>query len=370
MLPVLVASVVDYNHFVNASHLIPSSLLPSWTETALWLMVLLVLVLPLAIRAVEENIEAFLLVAGLLSVSLCSRWSAFLALESIRQPIPITITVLAVGLAFHFGRRMLDRWFRRALHVIPRRGILFLLVAGLGMISSVITAIIAALLLVEAIHLLRLSRRQEINITVLACFSIGLGAVLTPLGEPLSTIATAKLSGDFWMLWRLMWPWVVPGVIALGLAAALTRPHHGGPSLDDMDRREPLGAVFLRAMKVYVFVAALVLLGTGLSPLADRYIPMLPASGLYWANCVSAILDNATLAAAEITPAMSHTQLKAVLLGLLLSGGMLIPGNIPNIISAGHLRIRSREWARSAFLPGIILLSVYFIIWLIFTRFA
>ena len=47
---------------------------------------------------------------------------------------------------------------------------------------------------------------------------------------------------------------------------------------------------------------------------------------------VSAILDNATLAAAEIGPALTESQIKSALMGLLISGGMLIPGNIPNII--------------------------------------
>jgi len=44
---------------------------------------------------------------------------------------------------------------------------------------------------------------------------------------------------------------------------------------------------------------------------------------------VSAILDNATLTAAEISPQMHLDQVRAVLMSLLISGGMLIPGNIP-----------------------------------------
>jgi len=67
--------------------------------------------------------------------------------------------------------------------------------------------------------------------------------------------------------------------------------------------------------------------------------------GLYWVNTISAIVDNATLAAAEIGPSMGLLQIKSALMGLLLAGGMLIPGNIPNIIAAGKLKIRSSEWA-------------------------
>lgn len=68
----------------------------------------------------------------------------------------------------------------------------------LGLSSSIITAVIASLVLVEAIWLLHLDRRGEIGAVVLACFAIGLGAALTPIGELLGTIATAALRADFW----------------------------------------------------------------------------------------------------------------------------------------------------------------------------
>ena len=76
---------------------------------------------------------------------------------------------------------------------------------------------------------------------------------------------------------------------------------------------------------------------------------------------ISAILDNATLAAAEISPAMDQT-IRAVLLGLIISGGMLIPGNIPNIIAAGKLNITSKEWAWFGVPVGLITMAVYFVI--------
>ena len=88
----------------------------------------------------------------------------------------------------------------------------------------------------------------------------------------------------------------------------------------------------------------------------------LDARILYWINMVSAILDNATLTAAEISPEMTLLQVRAVLMGLLISGGMLIPGNIPNIIAANKLGIRSRTWARLGVPLGLALLVLYFVI--------
>ncbi|MDO8473193.1 MAG: DUF1646 family protein, partial [Dehalococcoidia bacterium] len=86
----------------------------------------------------------------------------------------------------------------------------------------------------------------------------------------------------------------------------------------------------------------------------------IPPSGLYWANSVSAILDNATLTAAEIDSSLSTLQIKAALMGLLISGGALIPGNIPNIISAGKLKIGSKEWAKVGVPVAIVVMAIFF----------
>ena len=76
----------------------------------------------------------------------------------------------------------------------------------------------------------------------------------------------------------------------------------------------------------------------------------------------SAVLDNATLAAAEISVKMSQIQVKAVLIGLLVSGGMMIPGNIPNIISAGKLKITSREWIKLGVPLGLAIMIIYYVV--------
>lgn len=118
----------------------------------------------------------------------------------------------------------------------------------------------------------------------------------------------------------------------------------------------------MRALKVYIFVMALVLLGTGFAPLIEWYIIKLHPMVLYWVNTSSAILDNATLAAAEITKGMTQEQINAALMSLLISGGMLIPGNIPNIISAGKLHITSKEWAKFGAPIGAVWLAIFFVI--------
>ena len=58
--------------------------------------------------------------------------------------------------------------------------------------------------------------------------------------------------------------------------------------------------------------------------------------------------------------------IRAILLGLLISGGMLIPGNIPNIIAAGKLNIKSGEWARFGVPVGLIAMVIYFVVIVLF----
>jgi len=45
-----------------------------------------------------------------------------------------------------------------------------------------------------------------------------------------------------------------------------------------------------------------------------------------------------------------------------LAGGMLIPGNIPNIVAAGILRIGAASWAKIGIPMGLVLLGIYFAI--------
>ena len=337
-------------------------------QSVYWLLggiVVLVLLLPLRWRRVEQNIEIFLLVMGALATTIASKWSRDLLVESLQTPWLISTVVLAVGLGFHFLRRRFDRGLQGLQSRVPPRALAFFIVASLGLLSSVVTAIIASLVLVEVIHILRLDRREELRLTVLACYSIGLGAALTPVGEPLSAIVTLKMRAGFWYIGGLIGPYIIVGILAVSVMAACLKPRQSGHSLHDTQKPQTPLDVILRAVRVYAFIAALVLLGAGVSPLVDRFITHLAAPLLFWANSVSAILDNATLAAAEIGPSLSARQISGALLGLLISGGMLIPGNVPNIVAAHRLKIGSSEWARYAVPVGLVMMSLCFVVWMI-----
>jgi predicted cation transporter len=340
------------------------------TIALLFAILLIVLLLPFFVKFVEENLEAFLFLMGVLAVTVSSSWAWALVKEALLEPIKITAAVLVAGLIFKLLRPAARRAVGTAMAALGVKAFAFVLIIFLGLISSVITAIIAALLLVEVIDCMRLDRKDEIKIVVIACFAIGMGAVLTPLGEPLSTIVIAKLRGEpynasFWFLFIEFWRFVIPGVLGFGaLAAIIVKKGSSDEGLRE-NREEGIPDILLRTGKSYLFVMALVFLGTGFKPIIVAYISKLPAAGLFWLNSISAILDNATLAAAEVGPSMSLSQLSYALLGLIIAGGMLIPGNIPNIIAAGKLRIKSKEWIAVGVPVGAIAMALCFLILLV-----
>jgi predicted cation transporter len=325
----------------------------------LGLILIVVLVGPIFIKPVERNIELFFLSVGALAAIITGQFGWSLVHAAATEPIALTIAVLIFGAAARVTRPAFDKGVQRLRAVVSARWIYFTLIVALGLLSSVITAVIAALLLVEAIAMLKLDRPSETAAVVLACFAIGLGAALTPVGEPLGTIAIAALSADFWYLMRLLGPLVVVGIVIVAAISLFIAPHRGA-SLYAARPEDGWKEILLRAIRVYAFVAGLVGLSWGMRPLVDAYISRLPHAALFWLNSISAVVDNATLTAAEIGPALSHNQQRAVLMGLLISGGMLIPGNIPNIVAAQRLGISSSEWARVGLVTGIPLMLLCF----------
>jgi len=206
---------------------------------------------------------------------------------------------------------------------------------------------------VELVNCMPLERKDKINLVIITCFAIGLGAVLTPLGEPLSTIAISKLQGPpynagFFFLFEKLALYVIPGVLALGVLGVLfTGKATKQECVTMVEDTETLRDVGARAAKVYVFVMALLLLGAGMKIIIDKYFTAIPSEVLYWVNMLSA----------------------TALMGLLIAGGMLVPGNIPNIIAANKLGITSKEWARLGVPVGLVLMLVYFV-WIFYIPFG
>lgn len=321
-------------------------------------LLLLLLAGPLMAAPLEHNIELFFLMLGLMAAWLGGGLNAHAIGRALREPIPITAALVAAGAAFVYGRVSLQRLVGRAARAIGAP-----LFAGCGVFvialaSSLITAVVGALVLAELITAMNPAPADRLGFAVSGCLAIGMGAVLTPLGEPLATIAAAELHTGFWGLTTLLGAMVLPGV-ALGsvLAGYFARRAAGGSV---QQRTENIASVLIQGARIYAFVAGLILLGDGFGPLAIKYVTKLSAPTLFWINSVSAVTDNAALVAIELR-ALNGPQARSAIISLLAAGVMMIPGNIPNIVCAQRLDIGSHQWARVGVPLGLSLMTAYFV---------
>lgn len=327
------------------------------------IILLLVLLLPFLVKKVEHNLEVFLFIMGIAASTISGIMDIHLIKKALIDPIHITLAVFIAGLVCKWFQSPLEKSILWSSRKLTPRIFFGLTVIFLGLVSSIITAIIAAIVLVMIVNVLPLDRKSEVRFTVLACFSIGLGAALTPIGEPLATIAISKLNKDFFYLLELIGKDVIPAVVIFGILSLIfVRPFEDQAGLKSKNNAESYKEILIRSLKIYLFVMGLTFLGHGFEPFINEYVIGLSPMLLYWINMISAILDNATLVAAEVSPLMDTETIRAVLLGLIISGGMLIPGNIPNIIAAGKLNITSKEWAAFGVPVGLATMILYFII--------
>ena len=334
-----------------------------------------ILVVPLTFRQVEERLEVFFLVMGLIAAAISGKLGIDLLIKAAEEPImihgiPIGIVqvVLLAGLAFYYLRERVVSAINAVAARIGPEKLVAILALMLGLGSSVVSAIVGSVILAEILRVLKLSHRAKIYAGILGAYSIGIGAALLPIGEPLSTIAISKLGEDPLYLLRLLSPIVIPLVILFSAlsfiivkrveriekleAETVAKSIHVQPTIDVVEPEPGLMEVVIRAVKVYAFIAALVMLGESMEPLVDAWFKHLPPWALYILGAISSAVDNATLTAAIVSPelveAYGHSAIRSFLSSLLVSGGFLIPGNVPNIVIASVIGIRFVEWARIA----------------------
>lgn len=219
------------------------------------IVLLLVLFLPFTVKKVEHNLEVFLFIMGIIAANISGMMDAHLIKKALIDPINITLAVLIAGLLCKWFQGPMEKSILWGSRKLSPRLFFALTVVVLGIISSVITAIIAAIVLVIIINVLPLDRKSEVKFTVLACFSIGLGAALTPIGEPLSTITLSKLNEDFFYLLDLIGAEVISAVIIFGiLTMILVAPHEDADGLKLENRAETYKEIIVRSLKIYLFV--------------------------------------------------------------------------------------------------------------------
>lgn len=338
-----------------------------WQNILLGGLVVSLLVCPLTVRWVESHLEVFLLAIGAAAVTVSGEWSVPLIYEGLKYPVNVAFIVLVVSVIFNNYSRYIFRVLFGLFRKLEPRYSFAALVFLLGMTSSLVSVTVSALLLAEVLKVVKLERLAMVRITVFACYAIALGAVLTPMAEPMGLVIKEALSGpphqaDFFFLLQHFFAWILPVVVLLSIAAGYCARNAGaGLQMYIREDKETYGSVLRRTWHIYMFVGALYLISTGLRPLAQSTITHLDGKVLFWANALSVIIDNATLAAIEIVPTISSANLMYMVIGLAAFGSMLVQGNLPNIVAAEKLGIKSREWAAVAVPTGLVLISGYFL---------
>ena len=87
---------------------------------------------PFLHKKVEEELETFLFIMGIVSVSISRLWSWHLIREALVTPIEISLAVLIAGLGFRAIRPKLHKWTDKAVQKFGYSPMLVALVAGLG----------------------------------------------------------------------------------------------------------------------------------------------------------------------------------------------------------------------------------------------
>ncbi|MEM4285583.1 MAG: DUF1646 family protein, partial [Candidatus Nitrosocaldus sp.] len=169
--------------------------------------------------------------------------------------------------------------------------------------------------------------------------------------------AIAKLKGEpynatFTFLLENLWDLVIP-LVALFSLLAYFYAKRSSKEVYIAEYETSIRDVVMRAVKIYAFIFGLTLLGEFFKPLAEP-VATLGTTILYLFGLVSAAADNATLTAALVSPEMELSEIRAFMISLVIAGGLLIPGNVPNIIFASVLKIGFKEWARLAIPIGMV----------------
>ena len=98
----------------------------------LTVILLLVLTLPFMIKKVEENLEPFLFVMGILAAIISGKINTHLVLEALQEPIMIASVVLVAGILFFVLKDQFSILMSKLLQKVPISALVAAIVLLLG----------------------------------------------------------------------------------------------------------------------------------------------------------------------------------------------------------------------------------------------
>lgn len=284
--------------------------------------------------------------------------------------------------------------------------LVFCLVVGLaGSVSVVVTATLGGFFF----RTLQKVTKRVYTIPVV-CYSaaIGISALLTTAGEPLSMFIAKNLGVGNIYLVKTFAPMVVINVILLSVAAwwfakqapvkqetveeaaereiheaeAVLPSVHGEAQARSAAGKTPetelkealeaaegllkehgnfehkLDGLLHKTVKLFCFVLGLMFFGVAMKAVAAQTMTKIGPGALFWANSTSTFADNALLGLVEILKGMSQYSVLSAGISLALWGVGLVPGNVCNVVLKELLGISFKEWAKVG-MPVAIALAVF-----------
>ncbi|MBI3618642.1 DUF1646 family protein [Candidatus Peregrinibacteria bacterium] len=391
---------------------------PFWTIPVRLLSIALLgsfvalIVLPMCVRWIDEQLGYFMLLlgAGLLWLSLhlgvvqfdTGAFVQTLLLSQrsglhllILEPWVLILCYFSLSLLLLLLHRPLHRGLRRWSRAIHPPVLVFLwtLIAGsLGSLSAIVMAVIGALFFA----ILRdVTHRDYTPCVILYAAAIGLSALLTTVGGPLSLFIAHTLGEGNAYLLRTFGGIYVVNILALALVSGLLASRarvlaetpeermlkdiHRAERVvswrrDAMEVKEALHAVeefeeyahdfsheldriLHSTTKLYFFILGLLFFGEAAKPVAVRLFADLSPLAAFFGNAVSTVADNALLGLLEIHKGMPQSLVLVLGISLTLWGVGLVPGNVTNIVLKERHGISFRRWA-SIGLPCAVGLAV------------
>lgn len=316
----------------------------------LWLCAAAAVAGPLLSRRVEERYPLFLLGLGVLAAALSRGLNEAVLVEALLRPLQLCLALLAGALLFSFGHGPLAWAAATVSRRLGPRAATVVSVLAAAALAPFFTGAVAALFLVELLKAVPMGGQRRREVAVIGVSAVGLTAGLSATGSPAAAVVLANLSNapaanvTSWYLFDLVGPWVLAG--ALGLAAAAAA-FAGDGSDAEAPSEDPLAlwTILVLSGRLFASLAGLILLGAGVLPALEGMLRGFPPGGLYWLNAVSAVLDNAALAAVEFEPGMLQNQIRFAYCGILAADPFFVIAGAPNMIAADRLRITAGQWA-------------------------
>jgi predicted cation transporter len=240
----------------------------SLAELGLYAIVVAVLIGPLVVKRIKQNLEAFMFLMGICAIAISRSWHIDPIEEAFQSPVMLgmVLSMLVAGAIIRYRGMHFKSLNNVVGDEITLKVIFFEVVVVLGLLASIVTPILPFFVLVEVVNLLPLERPIRAILMTLAGLSVALGASLGPGGGPYSIIALTKMQGEIYptshlYLTGVLSAYLLPSILLLGLISTVLSARITPRVLPSLEGRVTLKGAATWCVRASMFIVALLLVG-------------------------------------------------------------------------------------------------------------